>query len=249
MFNNIKEAWIQINEVDGQIMNQGNYTAYFGFKSLGIKTNFYSKANEYIAKCNTHPLEHLCVGGINTIREICKLRSIDQPKIHSPHIHLPNYLFRKVSEINLSDIRENKITFPCFIKPLYADKVFTGFVAKGMMDLVRLRSLPNDFQLLASEVVNYISEYRIFISNKKIIGAKNYTGNFKIIPEFELIEYAIDDYKEQKAAYSLDFGITDTGATMIIEINDAFGISPYGLEPMAYIGFLKTRWDEMMKDQ
>ena len=60
----------------------------------------------------------------------------------------------------------------------------------------------------------------------------------KIIPNFEVIENAIAMYENQKVSYSLDFGITKQGETLLVEINDAFGIAPYGLEPTKYLNFL-----------
>jgi len=247
--NQIQQVWVQKGP-DGQILNQGCYTAYYGAKALGITTKFYSSADEYRGLCmNNSEKPHLCVGGINTLRTIIEYRRLQQPEVHSPHEHLPEYLGRNVFETTLGEVRAFKTIMPIFIKPLIEDKTFTGYVVRSNVDLIKLRTLPDNFRLLASEVVNFVSEWRIFINRYAIVNAKNYAGNYRIMPEFELIEYAVNDYKAQKAAYSLDFGITDKGETMLIEINDAFGIAPYGLEPVAYLKLLTERWEEIMTNK
>ncbi len=136
-------------------------------------------------------------------------------------------------------IRANDFKNSFFIKPFTGDKTFTGYVVKSIMDIFKLRNIPDEFEIL-------LSEYRVFIIDGEIIGCKNYTGDFEVLPDFKLIRQAVDSYKDQKKAYSLDFGIMSTGETALIEINDAFGIAPYGLETTKYLRLLQTRWDEIM---
>ena len=247
--NNKPHYFIQTG-ADKQILNQGCYTAYYGAKSLGYDITLFM--NDYQAfenyRFDVKVPDKICIGGIDTLRSIFDNLGCAQPEIHFPHNHLPEYLGRKVKEVELGELRHNHpITFPLFIKPLELDKGFTGYVVKSTVDLIKVRNFPDTTKLFSSEVVNFVSEYRIFIHDRKIIGAKNYVGKFNVIPDFELVEYAINDYKNQKIAYSLDFGITDQGQTLLIEINDAFGIAPYGLEPTAYLKMLTARWQEIMK--
>ena len=48
-------------------------------------------------------------------------------------------------------------------------------------------------------------------------------------------------------AYSIDFGVTSDGRTLLIEMNDGFGLSAYGLNKIAYCKMLEARWDEISK--
>lgn len=121
---------------------------------------------------------------------------------------------------------------------------------KHKKDLLQFgRNLPDDFMLLTSEVVEFQSEFRVFIQNRKIIDCKNYTGNFWLRPNPHIIQEAIDAYINQPAAYTLDWGIDMNGNTILIEINDAFGVAPYGLDPVKYAKFLEVRWNEMIIKQ
>lgn len=232
---------------NGHILNQGCYTAFYGAQQLNYITEFYKNADDCFEKIKQHAFPGtVCVGGIDTLRKIMDMIGCAQPEVHSPHTHLPYFVGRKITETTLGEIRSNKFKPPYFIKPLVLDKAFTGYVVHYHdMDLIRVRSLADDTKILHSETVKFVSEYRIFIKNKIIIGAKNYSGRYDVLPDFEIVRNAINHYVDQKICYSLDFGITDKGETLLIEINDAFGMAPYGLEPVAYLNFLSERWREI----
>ncbi len=238
---------IQTRLENNIILNQGCYTAYYGAQMLGYNIEFYQNADQCFEKIKQHSFPGtLCVGGIDTLRKIMEMIGCAQPEVHSPHTHLPYFVGRKITETTLGEIRSNKFDTPYFIKPLVLDKAFTGYVVHySDLDLIRVRSLSDDTKILHSETVKFISEYRIFIQNKNIIGAKNYAGKYDVLPNFNIIKNAIEHYVDQKSSYSLDFGITDQGETLLIEINDAFGIAPYGLEPTKYLKFLMARWQEI----
>lgn len=243
----LKPLYLVQTGTDGHILNQGCYTAFYAAKSLGYPINTYRNEIDVLKYLEDRG-EKICIGGIDTLRKIIDLLGCKQPEVHPPHIHLPNFVGREITEITLGELRQNNIPAPYFIKPLVLDKAFTGYVViYPDMDLIRLRSLPDDTKLLKSEVVKFVSEYRIFIHNKNIVSAKNYAGRYDIIPDFTKVQLAIEAYIDQKVAYSLDFGITDKGETLLIEINDAFGIAPYGLEPTTYLKMLSARWNEIIK--
>lgn len=54
--------------------------------------------------------------------------------------------------------------------------------------------------------------------------------------------------KTMNRAYSLDFGITDSGVMMLVEVNEAFALGTYGLPSIIYARMLETRWQEIMHD-
>lgn len=242
------QYYIQLGQ-DNHILNQGCFTAFYAAKSLGYNIVTYRTAEQAIdSMSGPGASEKICIGGIDTLRKIIDLLGCKQPEIHSPHTHLPYFVGRKITEITLGELRKNNIPAPYFIKPLVLDKAFTGYVViYPDVDLIRLRNLPDDTKLLKSEVVKFESEYRIFIHHKNIVSAKNYAGRYDLLPDFKKVQSSIEAYVDQKIAYSLDFGITDKGETLLIEINDAFGIAPYGLQPTAYLNLLTSRWQEITK--
>lgn len=247
----MKAAFIQTRS-DGQILNQGNYTAYYGFLKLGYKTEFYSSALDYSKKLEQLPLP-VTAGGIDTIRQILSNYNIIQPELQKPHVELPDFLKRNLFEMSMSEFVDYISVDgfkPIFIKPLEEDKAFTGFVFKHKTDLLKFgRKLPDDFMFLTSEVIEFQSEFRSFIQNRKIIDCKNYTGNFWLRPNPHIIQDAVEAYINQPIAYTLDWGIDMNGNTILIEINDAFGVAPYGLDPVKYARFLEARWNEIILKQ
>jgi len=61
-----------------------------------------------------------------------------------------------------------------------------------------------------------------------------------------IVNAAVNDYIDIPAACSLDFGITDYGRTLLVEINDGFSIGAYGLDEELYAKFLMARWAEII---
>ena len=51
---------------------------------------------------------------------------------------------------------------------------------------------------------------------------------------------------EAPIAYGIDFGVTDVGATLLVEVNEGFSLGCYGLGPLADSGFLAARGRELV---
>lgn len=237
---------VYIQRVGNRFFSVNCFEAAMGFGQMGYKVLGFERTEEI-----DYSFSPIVVGGINTIRQVFSDLNITQPDIDNPHKHLPGYMGRKVFEMTFSDVEEYSNTegaFPFFIKPLYHHKLFTGYVVTSKHGLLqaKLRCQPNS-DLIISECVNFVSEYRCFVLNGKLIGSKNYTGDFTVSPDYRIIENAIMDYKSQPIAYSIDFGITDDGRTLLIEMNDGFGLSAYGLNKIAYCKMLEARWEEIAK--
>jgi hypothetical protein len=60
-----------------------------------------------------------------------------------------------------------------------------------------------------------------------------------------VVEHCIRDYISQPAGYVMDFGVTDKGETVLIEVNDGFSIGSYGLFHIDYAKLLAARWAEL----
>jgi hypothetical protein len=113
-------------------------------------------------------------------------------------------------------------------------------------DLEEYHNLPLETKVFCSEPLNIISEYRCFVRYGKLLGCQRYNGGNQEL-DINLIENAITDYVDSPNAYVLDFGITDKGETILIEVNDGFSLGCYGLSPKKYALFLITRWCELLK--
>lgn len=136
-----------------------------------------------------------------------------------------------------------------FVKPKSKAKLFTGFVVRSSYDLNTLFSIGKSTELYCSAVVEWLSEFRVFVVNSKIVGMKNYSGNPDILPDMEFVENTIRDFEnseERTAAYGIDFGILKDGDTALIEWNDGYALGSYGLEKEIYTELIFSRWEELM---
>ena len=108
--------------------------------------------------------------------------------------------------------------------------------------MVGLGFQEEDIDLYCSPVVDFESEYRVFVRYGQILDVKHYWGNPLVFPDSKVIQNAIEDYSSAPDAYGIDFGVTKDGRTLLIEVNDAWALGCYGLAAHTYAKFLLTRW-------
>lgn len=102
---------------------------------------------------------------------------------------------------------------------------------KGLVDIVNKKYIPVNDNILISKIIDIKSEWRCFVYNNKIIGLKNYSGDFISVPNIELIQEMMDEFKEAPSAYTIDVGIEEnTNDTFLIEIHDFFSCGLYGFD-------------------
>lgn len=157
---------------------------------------------------------------------------------------LSGYLDRIITKDKLSHIVNNPSLWPVFIKSV-DQKVLTGKVVSCTKDLVGLGFQDNDIDIYRSPVVDFKSEYRVFVRYGQILDMKHYWGDPLMFPDSKVIQRAIKDYTSAPDAYGIDFGVTKDGRTLLIEVNDAWALGCYGLESHLYAKFLLTRWTQL----
>lgn len=239
---------VYIHKQGPRIFSDNAFSAALGFASMGFDIREIEPGEDLYNYLNKDK-ESFFVGGINAVRDVFNALGIKQPEIDNPHICLPLFLGRDVQEVTWEQI-ESLVDIggcPFFIKPLEDHKLFTGYVVKSKHDLIHAKNrIKPHTRIIISECVNFVSEYRCFVHKGKLVGCKNYAGDFKKFPNFEIIEEAITQYKNQPIGYSIDFGVTDDDKTLLIEMNDGFGLSAYGLNKVLYCKILMDRWDEIV---
>ena len=55
------------------------------------------------------------------------------------------------------------------------------------------------------------------------------------------IEKMVSCFCSAPAGYSLDVGVTESGETALVEVNDGFSLGTYGLDPIEYAKLLSAR--------
>lgn len=139
---------------------------------------------------------------------------------------------------------------PIFAKPLGRKKRFTGHVFRTRDDLFFLEGASRSTAILCSEVVEWLSEARVFVANGRIVGIRNYAGDPSIAPDGAIMAEAVsclEDSGEATAGYGLDLGVLTDGRTALVEWNDGYALGAYGLEPDLYTELILARWTEIMR--
>ncbi len=137
-----------------------------------------------------------------------------------------------------------------FVKPKRRTKLFTGFVINSNTELFKLDQISKKTELYCSELVEWESEFRVFVNRSKIVGIKCYEGAETIQLDMTEVEAAINDFEKSTnstAAYGIDFGVLKNGATALVEWNDGFSLGAYGLDKEVYTDLIISRWEEILK--
>ncbi len=102
-----------------------------------------------------------------------------------------------------------------------------------------------DQDVYVSEVVDFVSEYRVFVRYGEVLDVRHYKGDWRYYPDYKVIESCINDFYDSPKAYALDFGVTEDGRTLVVEVNASCSIGSYGLNVVDFAKFRSARWAEV----
>ena len=237
----LRKAYIRYREhlPESEMM----YAALEGFRQRGTETApFYGFGD--IEKLDDLGHDVGIVGFIGDVWTALDTLGIERPPSLDYPDELRNFLGRPLELAKLGDVR-NRTSAGIFVKPI-KQKLFTGFVLTGSFnDAIRLAPYSEDEDVWLSPVVSFVSEYRCFILDGKILDARLYKGDWAKAPDREIVEAAIEAWTSAPVAYTLDFGVTDTGRTLLVEVNDGFSAGHYGLLNVLYAQFCEARWQQL----
>ena len=181
---------------------------------------------------------------LHETRAVLKLMAIEVGEIDYPD-DLHAFYGRQIREGILGEIVNLPENWGQFVKPKVGGKSFTGRVVKGTHDLIGI-GLPFDYPVWISEAVNFQREWRVFVLHGRVLDVRPYKGDYHYLYDATIIDQAIQAWKDAPVAYALDVGVTDTGATLIVEVNDGFALGDYGLNPIEAYRFREARWQELI---
>jgi hypothetical protein len=156
---------------------------------------------------------------------------------------LQEFLGRTIRSGTLGEVRSsiNRV----FVKP-QEQKAFTGFVwDNDATSRSRIVLHDDDVPVFIADPIVIRSEHRAFIMRDKVRDVRRYRGDYSLAPNKSVVEAAVKKMKGHAAAYCLDWGITDAGQTVLIEMNEGFSFGPYGMAPSMYARMLSARWNEL----
>ena len=184
------------------------------------------------------------VGSVEFVHKFMEVNNKTIPKPLNIPDELKQYEYLKRG-IGVKFFKDLDIKIPIFIKPNIELKKFTGFVAENKEKALLFEpSIKDNTEIFYSDVIDIISEYRCFIYNKELVGVKHYDGDFKLLPNFNIIKRCINDYKKSPISYTLDFGITDKNETVLIEAQNFYSVGLYGFNDYKILPEMYIKWFE-----
>ncbi len=234
-----------IQQIDGQFANVNTFSAYKGFIERGSHVEFFeTDALESLEISPDTPV----VGGIPVVQRALSRLGVEIPLMNAVPPELSNFAGRRIWNASLAEVRtqvENEGS-PIFIKPLPAQhKLFAGHVVARFRDFIETAGIAPQTLISCSETIAITSEYRGFVHHGELIGFKHYAGDFRIFPDFTPIQAALDAWQTRPVACSMDWGVTEDGRMLLIEVNDGYSLGSYGLTPLLYAPFIADRWFEL----
>ncbi|PTL80466.1 ATP-grasp domain-containing protein [Vitiosangium sp. GDMCC 1.1324] len=195
--------------------------------------------------------ETLVAGDVPSVLGALAQLGIEPPPTNDYPRSLEPFLHRRFWTSTVRELTaavENGSGPPVFAKPLGRKKRFTGHVFGGYDDLLFLRRASLSTPILCSEVVRWLSEYRVFVIQGRIVGIQHYAGDPALRVDETRVEQAVrlmEDAGEGTSAYGVDFGVLEDGQTALVEWNDGFALGSYGLDRALYTELTLTRWAEL----
>ena len=227
-----------IHSFQGKPWNEECLVAKNGFDKLGVRSVLFT-SNEDLDKGRKR--EDIVVCGMLVMSHVLSEFNITTSNYNYPN-ELRNYLGRSIRIIKNKDIKKEALPF--FVKPL-EEKIVNGVLVKSWEDITEYEKMSPDSEIICSEAVDFISEWRCFVRYGEILGIQHYYGDSNAQYDNDIIQKAVKEYKSAPAGYSLDFGVTSDNRTLLVEMNDGFSLGCYGLDDVLYAKLLYARWAEM----
>lgn len=221
-------------------------------QDLNVPITYFHK-KEMLRRSLPLTKESLVVGRIESLEAGMKQLGVSVPQANDYPKSLQKYLFRKTWEMKFADLEKilyDGMTEPFFAKPKYDLKKFTGRLFFSPDDLHFLAHTSRQTELLCSEEVEWLAEYRVYVVNSEIRHVGLYYGDPDVKLSMETVEAAIKDLdaaNESYIGYGIDFGILTTGETALVEMNDGYGLGAYDISAKDYGELIWLRWEEILK--
>jgi hypothetical protein len=174
--------------------------------------------------------------------------------------HLLHRRIEKSSLGEISSILSANPTAQYFIKPYADTKAFSGLtVSPDWMDYL-LGEFSSSFPVIMSELVEMVSEYRVYIVNGEIKAICRYKGPDDGALDLDVVRGAVETLSESDEGREIipgcgaDFATVRISpgderlVTALIEVNDGYSLGAYdGLSGKDYTDMLIGRWRQLMK--
>lgn len=163
---------------------------------------------------------------------------------------LSQFVGRRVRELTMGQVRKWESTesdeLPVHVKPRDRHKLFTGKVVQQFRDFISLSGVPDDEPVVVQDVIPIVSEWRATILRGRILNVAHYKGNPIAFPDPLVMQDALTKFTSAPIACGMDWAVTESGQTLLIEVNDGFALGNYGVRGHHYTAAIEARWRQLM---
>ena len=239
-----------LEKIDGEWLDDFVYIAKQPLIDMGYNIVPYDgdDLENTLAMRNPDPNTDICIGSVQGTERFFEACGVPIPGYLGYPEQLKKYMGRNITTIPFSELGKD---FPYFVKPAVGVKMFIGDVVsneKHLEYLVMFDKCQPDTMVIKSEVIEFLSEYRVFVSHGKIYDVKHYKGTWKEHVSWNIIENMVSDYTNCPSAYTLDVGRDSNGITRLVEVNDMWAIGSYGMDGREYALLCARRMKEILKN-
>ena len=114
-----------------------------------------------------------------------------------------------------------------------------------------------DFGICCAAPVDWLSEWRVYVTGGAIIGASLYRPDLpdlsdlspQCVIDFDIATVAVRrlvNRGQGAAGFCIDIGVMQGGQTALIEVNDGIALVNYALDPALHADLHRLRWRELM---
>ena len=217
---------------------------------VGIPTELYT--SKKIARRQL-PLDRDCFicGYMDSMHGAMRQLRIPVPEPVYYPASLEAFLHRRVWEDTVEGLRRRMDAgdAPVFAKPSGRAKQFTGRVFASHADLYFTASTSGREPVLCSDVVEWLSEYRVYVNGSEIVAIDWYGGDQSVALNEKDVRAAVDTFRrsgQAPVAYGIDFGVLASGEIALVEANDGYSLGAYSISSASYAQLLFARWRELL---
>ena len=195
-----------------------------------------------LKKTNNDYSDWIPVGTLEFVRTwLKKYKGIEEMKpIEVPEIlREEKYLGRSYDIVSFEDLELKGYKF---IKDIDKLKQFSFTGDLGNLDK-NDESIFISQNYLISNVVDIMSEYRVFVSDMSIKAIQFYDGDCTVFPNVSLLREMVGKYylvQDRPKSYTMDIAILKNGRTIILEVHPVVSVGTYGYSEYALLDMYKN---------
>lgn len=235
---------VHILAPDDHVFSLNRVAARMGFLAMGADVKMF--ASEDFEKIDLRSGD-IVVGGVGFAQRGMRRLGLRVPQIESVPAPLEAFAGRRIWRSTMRDLRSRvEGGEVIFAKPRPDRlKAFNGQLFSAFRDLIPTAHVADEEPIDCADPIDLVSEHRCFVLRGDPIDLRRYKGDPLVLPDTDVIRESVAVYTDAPMGYAIDYGVTQDGKTVVVEINDGYAVGAYGMAPVYYANLIAARWDEI----